>query len=101
MATGNLLEAVGDEEEQGQPGKVAGQEAQELEGGGIGPVLVLQQEDHRPKGRQGGEKVAYPDKERPLVGRPTTAEVGRWRNRGGVRHPIERLTPGAVRRRLA
>ena len=58
MAPGHLVVAVGGEEEQGERGDPATEEAQQVQAGRIGPVQVLQEQDERLVRRSSARRFA-------------------------------------------
>jgi len=106
VAGSDLVGAVGGEQEHGQIRAAARQEAEEIEGGGVGPVQILQQQDQRVTGGEGGEVVQAAPHDGVLVDRGFAVTRGgeQRRRQGGqpgvARSPIEHLAPGAIGRGL-
>jgi hypothetical protein len=85
-------------------GEGAGEKAEEIEGCGIRPVAIVQQDECRLSRGSGGEKVPDPGKDLGLIGGgagrvSTTQYVGRQRAID-EREAGEEVDPWAVRRRL-
>ncbi len=106
VVPGQFLGAVDGDDQHRQRGEFAGQEAQQVEGGMVGPVQVVQQQ-HQGLPRGGGrEDVPHPQEERRLAhggaGPARVAAEGGWyREIGCEGHARQGLGPGAVGRRLA
>jgi hypothetical protein len=107
MAARQLVGAIRGEQQERQGGEVACQGAQQVEGGGIGPVQVVEEDDERPGGGEGGQVGQGAADGGVLAGQHFRGAFGgQHRRRQGVRtradrRAPERLGPGAIGGRLA
>ena len=69
VATGQLVRAIGDEQQQGQRGEFASEESQQGETGGIGPMEIVEKGDHRLLLRKMVEEFAHLPEECRLIRR--------------------------------
>jgi hypothetical protein len=105
MATGEFIDAIGDQQEEGQVGEGTGEEAEEIEGGGVRPVEVIEQQEERMLCGEGSEEVAGVVEEGSLAGdRTDGAALGEGGRKDGRvvygRVGGEEIDPGTVGRGL-
>ncbi len=106
MTATNLLGAIAGEQENAYVGEAATDDAQQVEGGGVCPVQVVDEEDHRLDCRQCRQVVPYPPEDGLLTDQGLTGTIGGqygcWQ--GGQRvaggSTDQRLDPRTVGRRL-
>jgi hypothetical protein len=104
VAARQLVCPVGGDQQERQVGRLAADEAQEVEGGRIAPVEVIEEEDERAGSGERCEVVAHGGEERALALQLHHGCAGRAD--GGSRKCVaargagECLGPGAVGRRL-
>jgi hypothetical protein len=99
MATVHLLVPVGDDEEEREGGEGAGEEAEQIEGGGVRPVEVFEQEEQGMLGGDGDEDGAELGEEIRLAGGGVEAGEGWGMDREGQgAHAQGDLEPGAIGR---
>ena len=81
MLPGYLTRPIRGQEQRGHLGQLAGESAQEVEGGRVGPVQVIEEEHEWLTRREGGEVVAHAPDDGRLVGQLLTYPLRGYEHR--------------------
>ncbi|HEY7907305.1 MAG TPA: hypothetical protein VIC60_00465 [Thermomicrobiales bacterium] len=100
MRARQVVGAINGEREQGERRECAGEKAQQIERGEIGPLQIVEDQNERQARGRSGEEVAHLG-EKLLRGMAVTVQrIGEGRQRGGRQELGADLYPRIVRRRL-